>query len=409
MCLVSTLSQRDLQSDWDCIVIGGGPAGAMAGHRAAVAGLRTLIVERKSFPRAKVCGACVNQRALSVLHSVGLSRRISELGGRPVNRFCVRAGGQCLNVPLPQGMAISRAVFDHTLVQAAVEAGAHFLPETTAQVQPQTSLSGDSDGRRDVPCLVKLNSVFGTHTSQASESAITDITARSKVVIAADGLGHPSLKLLPQFTEQIAEHSRIGAGTLMRSQSSELPAGTIHMAVGSGGYAGLVRVEDGQLNIAAALNPEAVRKCGQPGDAVQEILQQAGLDSIDVTSSVWTGTPQLTRRTSCVADGSVFVVGDAAGYVEPFTGEGIAWALVGGVGVAECAAEAVLGSPQAAAKRWQRLWKRQVLQRQTWCRRLAWLLKFSAAAPTVVRLASLFPGVTRPIVTHLNAAYHGGR
>jgi flavin-dependent dehydrogenase len=230
---------------------------------------------------------------------------------------------------------------------------------------------------------------------------------RCKVIIAADGLGHPSLTQLPQFQERVARRSRIGAGTSMSCGVPELDEGTIHMAIGQGGYAGLVRVEDGRLNIAAALNLKAVRDCGHLGLAVQRILQEAGFDSIDVTESAWTGTPQLTRRTSTVADGGVFVVGDSAGYVEPFTGEGIAWALVGGVGVAECAAEAVRGSRHAAAQRWQRKWQTQVLQRQSWCRRLAWLLKFSAAAPTVVRLAAMFPAVASPIVKHLNTGFDG--
>ena len=64
---------------WDAIVIGAGPAGALAAHQLAVAGVSVLLVERKSFPRYKVCGACVNQRAIKTLQRSGLADAIDAL------------------------------------------------------------------------------------------------------------------------------------------------------------------------------------------------------------------------------------------------------------------------------------------------------------------------------------------
>ena len=57
---------------WDALVIGAGPAGALAARQAALSGKRVLLVDSKSFPRPKVCGACLNGQALVVLQSVGL-------------------------------------------------------------------------------------------------------------------------------------------------------------------------------------------------------------------------------------------------------------------------------------------------------------------------------------------------
>ena len=60
---------------WDVIVIGAGPAGALAAREAARRQLKTLLVDRKTFPRTKVCGSCLSRRALSVLEHAGLSRK----------------------------------------------------------------------------------------------------------------------------------------------------------------------------------------------------------------------------------------------------------------------------------------------------------------------------------------------
>ncbi len=63
---------------WDAVVVGAGPAGALAAHQLAVGGARVLLVEKKRFPRWKVCGACLNGQALAVLDSTGLGARWSR-------------------------------------------------------------------------------------------------------------------------------------------------------------------------------------------------------------------------------------------------------------------------------------------------------------------------------------------
>ena len=65
---------------WDAIVIGAGPAGAFTALQLARAGARTLLVDRKPFPRAKVCGGCVNARAVAILERAGLGDSMREIG-----------------------------------------------------------------------------------------------------------------------------------------------------------------------------------------------------------------------------------------------------------------------------------------------------------------------------------------
>ena len=124
---------------WDVLVIGAGPAGALAARQVALSGKRVLLVDSKSFPRGKVCGACLNGQALSILRGAGLSDLLKGLGGVRLNRFDVRVYGKPVAVPLPEGLAVSRRRLDAELVQAAISAGTEFLPETIASVG---SLSG---------------------------------------------------------------------------------------------------------------------------------------------------------------------------------------------------------------------------------------------------------------------------
>ena len=66
---------------WDCVVIGAGPAGALAAREVARRGASVLLLDRAAFPRYKVCGCCLNPRSLGVLDRVGLGHLVGQLGG----------------------------------------------------------------------------------------------------------------------------------------------------------------------------------------------------------------------------------------------------------------------------------------------------------------------------------------
>ena len=162
---------------------------------------------------------------------------------------------------------------------------------------------------------------------------------------------------------------------------------TIFMAVGRGGYVGLVRVEDGRLDVAAAFDPEFVRRRGGLGEAAASVLEESGFPPIKQLAecSPWRGTPALTRSAKQLAGERWFAVGDAAGYVEPFTGEGMAWAMTSGAAVAPLAAEASRGWNPSFVRRWERNYSRIIRSRQGTCRVTAALLRSPIATKIVVR------------------------
>lgn len=396
---------QDLENEWECVVIGAGPAGAMAARTAARRGLRTLIIDRKKFPRQKVCGTCVNRRALSLLEQVGLGHVVQACQSIPLDRYLLRCQGGKLSLRLPGGVAVSRATLDEALVREAVSAGAIFVDGTAGSVLPAADPRFESTNDNDQfaePRVVRLDTTSGDDGSPDSR------LVRASVVIAADGLGHRSLKGLSDFREKVAKSSRIGIGAVLEQDGDEFECGTIAMAVGRGGYVGMVRSRRDQLHVAACLETRILRDKGDPGAAIADIVRHAGFAGLGFaelngTGPTWKGTPQLTRSTSRVASQGVFVVGDAAGYIEPFTGEGIAWALAGGVSVGACAATGVRNNRMAAEQIWSDQWRNLVFQRQVWCRRLSHLLRSPSAASVAVRAASAVPSLAQKIVASLNS------
>ena len=154
-------------------------------------------------------------------------------------------------------------------------------------------------------------------------------------MLVATGLGQARFNGDTKVSSHPAVGSRVGAGCTVDGFSNFYREGTVFMAVGQGGYVGLVRVEGGRLNVAAAYETNHVRHCGDPGAAAERILAEAGFASIpSLRDATWRGTLPLTRRTSPIAGERFFLIGDATGYVEPFTGEGMAWALASGHAVA---------------------------------------------------------------------------
>jgi flavin-dependent dehydrogenase len=100
----------------------------------------------------------------------------------------------------------------------------------------------------------------------------------------------------------------------------------------------------------------------------------------------------------------MFVVGDAAGYVEPFTGEGMAWALAGAERVIPFVRAAVASWDVGLIRAWSDAHGRLVGRDQRWCRAIASGLRSPFATTTAITLLRRYPHLTRPVLTHLSAA-----
>ncbi len=342
---------------FDATVIGAGPAGAVAARELARRGCSVLLVDKAHFPRPKVCGCCVNHAAIATLQRLGLAPVLTNAS--PLRGVHLAAGRRSALVKLPGGASLSREAFDAALVNEAVKAGAQFRGGVTAKL--------------------------GESLQEAS------------VVIVATGLA--SHDATPETG------SRIGAGVTVPAEAVPefFAPSTIFMATARGGYVGLVRVEDGRLDVAAAFDVDFVKARGGPGPAAEAVLGEVGWPRIaDLAELPWKGTPALTRRAKALAGERWFAIGDAAGYVEPFTGEGMAWAVMSAAAVVPLAARAARRWDASLVREWESTHRRVIGKRQRTCRVVSRVLRSPTLTAIAVRALSALPVLSRPVVASLN-------
>jgi flavin-dependent dehydrogenase len=363
---------------WDVAVVGAGPAGATAARAAARRGREVLLLDKAEFPRWKVCGCCVNRSAQGTLTGLGLGHLLSGLGAVPLGRCRLAAGGCQAVIRLPGLMAVSRERFDATLVEAARSAGVVFRPAAHA------TLGRATGGWREL--LVRRNG--------------RESTVRARAVVLATGLHGTAVADTLTRTEA---RSRVGAGAVAERAPDFYVPGTVFMACGRHGYVGLVRLEDASLDIAAALDPAGVKSAGGLGHAAAKVLAAAGLPAVPHLADLgWRGTPLLTRQPARPAAERVLVIGDAAGYVEPFTGEGIAWALASGTAVAPFACRAASRWRPGLEREWTAAYRALVVRRQRLCRAVASVLRHPGVTRALVGVLAHLPGLATPVVRRLN-------
>ena len=366
---------------WDVIIVGAGPAGAMAACQLARTGLRTMLLDRRSFPRTKVCGACLNLVALDVLRSAGMEDVLSGHQGMTLKALRLGMAGRSVEFSLPGGIAISRARLDAALVDAAHRAGAVFLPGTCGLVGAR-----DAKSRR-VDLL------------QPSRK----VTARARVVLVATGLGQTHFEDESVVRSDAAKKSRIGAGCIIDHFPDCYEEGVVYMALGKAGYVGMVRIEDGKLNVAAAFDVNYVKQSGDLGTAAGRIVSCSTFVSPPALRDArWQGTPLLTRRTRPIAGERFFLIGDATGYAEPFTGEGMAWALLTGREIAPLVEKGVDHWDPALPRAWTSLHRRLLANRQAFCLGVATLLRHPGLARTALGIASRVPRLAQALIQHVN-------
>jgi flavin-dependent dehydrogenase len=140
-----------------------------------------------------------------------------------------------------------------------------------------------------------------------------------------------------------------------------------------------------------------------PGKLVSDILKDAGLHMFaDLEEAIWRGTPPLTRQTCPLGSSRCLLVGDAAGYVEPFTGEGIGWALRSAVMACSLLTNGLDVWDAGLPDRWRKLHDRTFSRHQRHCRRIIQLLRSKTIRNVVLWSLRRAPYLAGPLVRRLN-------
>ncbi len=359
------------------LVIGAGPAGVAAAMRLHALGLHVLLVDRAAFPRPKVCGCCLNLAALSALAMIDCDQLVRRLAPTTLTTWRLATPGRTIETSLPGGLALSRLRMDAALVAEAARRGIEIA----------------------APCEAKIVDV-GLRSVDVRLGGSAQ-TQRFDATILASGLSGGGVARWLPWSKQPS--GPLGVGTIVEGLDS-VSDRTIQIACDESGYVGLVRLEDGRVDVAAALRrgwgDTDTSKTAQPAKSVllqsiNGILRRAAQETLpEIDLDTLLTTPPL-RRSRRPGYGRLLAVGDAAGYVEPFTGEGMAWAIQSGIAAAECLADRSAAADCGVA--WTIRYAQLMRRRQWLCRLLSsalaspvqsrWLLRLSVAAPWAVRYA----------------------
>ena len=359
---------------WDSVVVGAGVAGGVAAAMLAEQGRRVLLIEKSAWPREKVCGGCLNAAAVEVLREIGIGAALRR--AEPIDSVVWHVGRRSLELAIPREAAVSRADLDAAIVLEAKRRGCEFLSGFSAMLLPP--VVGDS---------------FRTLKLQrADEAAII----RAGVVLACDGIGGTLLAGEPWARWHISPGASMGVSGTCETCPDEIGRGAIHMHVGNKGYVGIVRMIGSRAHLAASLDPAACRSAGGPLNLVREILGASGkslganLDSLRIR-----GTGALTRHREHLGSNRVLAVGDACGYVEPFTGEGMAWAAIGAREVVKMLPAPDESWPEDLPTRWRIRHHEIIGRRQRWCRGMQPMMHHPAIAAAGILVGSAVPAIAR--------------
>jgi geranylgeranyl reductase family protein len=297
------------REQFDVVVVGAGPAGSAAALAARRGGASVLLLDRSDFPRDKPCGDGIAADALDVLSDLGVPDAAAGYPSVPRLRL-VAPGGAAVARPLPRpAHTVPRRVFDARLVAAAVEAGAE-LRQHTVRAITDTGRNVVVDDRFQAGVLIGAD---------GAESVV-----RRLLGAAPNPPGHLALAIRGYApTSNTAEQVIVTTGDRWPAYAWEFPLG------------------DGTANVGYG---EVLR--GEPLSRAYLLGRLTDLlPGAEPTGLRGHHLPLSTRRPA-PARGRVLLAGDALSLINPFTGEGIFYAVLSG---ALAGAAAAADPPRAAA------------------------------------------------------------
>ena len=336
-----------MTAEFDAIIVGGGPAGASAGVQLAASGARVLLLERERFPREKLCGEFISPECLEHFARLGVLEEMGRGGARVSETVFYAPSGRGVSVPSAWfggmeggALGLSRAEMDARLLARARAVGVTVIEEAAvaslvvegARVRGVRLHAGG--GLREFRARVTLDAT-GRHRSvvRRAERELNGEGKRASREGAS--AGGPGETIEKQRAPLVAFKAHL--------EGARGAAGVCEIYFYPGGYGGLSPVEDGLSNLCFIARAGDVRSCeSDPERVLREVLmrnRRAARTLEEATArSRWLGVSlEGFGRHEPAPFAGLLAVGDAAAFIDPFTGSGMLMALEGG----ELAARAV--------------------------------------------------------------------
>lgn len=347
----------------DVLVVGAGPAGSALAAAMARGGASVLLVESAAHPRPKACAEYASPRMVEELSRIGLPADEWTDAAVPLHGMQLHAGGRATMIRYADrhgprsAWGVDRQAFDAVLARHAAASGATLLERTSA-----VRLERDGGG------------VIG---AWLRERGGRERLVRAYWTVGADGV-RSTVARAAGAERRVSFPRRLGLVAHYTGADAPIDHGEMH--VGRHAYVGLAPMPGGELNVGMALPLDAAR-----GSSRERF--DAAIASIPAVAQRLAGARRVTpirgaapigHRVSRVAGPGWLLVGDAAGFVDPFTGEGIHRALRS----ARAAAHALLGGSDVEAA-YARERRRAFAAKSA----LTWLVQGFLAAPPLLRHA----------------------
>ncbi len=371
---------------FDVVVIGGGPAGSVAGRCIAEAGYSVVLVEKHVFPRETICGEFLSGEVVASIRELGLEAAFQALRPNRLTTFTLLPGkGGPVRAPLGfSAYGIRRGKFDAMLLGAAAAGGVEIL-----QPAEVTGVERSGDG-------------FLVRFMEEKRAG----TILSSWVVGAYGRSSPLDRFLRRpfagiRTGYTGVKFHVPAGLLENIGQTE-----IMIALGPGVYCGVSHVDEGTATVCYL-----TRRTGEgaPSRGVLRNLARWNRDfGLVVTSEALTfllqtqvyGTGNIFFGTRDVVEDGVLMVGDSAGVIAPLAGDGIGSALQQARLLGDLFAERLPGrrGRNSLAERYRRESSRLLAARRTVARVCQNLAMTRMVRPTVAPLFKSVPGLLQATI-----------
>jgi flavin-dependent dehydrogenase len=388
----------------EVVIVGAGPAGACAGIVLARAGVRVRLVDRATFPRDKLCGDTVNPGTLARLHALGVAEAIEARGLRVDGMVVTGEGGVTVEGRYPRsqwGRAILRRDLDWLLVQEAMAAGCRFDPGVSVRGAIVEEAAG-------------VRTVTGVRVSAGGR----DVAISALVTIGADGrrstigfgLGlarHPRSPRRWAIGGYFDDFMALGSDpslTPARPQPDPSPTPVVgEMHVRRGRYIGVAPVPGGLTNV-CLVRPS---RPADPGlaDPAALLTRELARDPLlaDRAAGARLVAPPVVLGPLAVdvapaAPDGLLLAGDAAGFIDPMTGDGLHFAIGGGELAAFAALDALAHGWPGVHARLAAARARAFAGKWRFNRALRMIVTSPPAIDAAALAARIVPGALRAII-----------